>query len=187
MDQDIKSVTDILWVDVETTGLLEHSTDQILELSALITDKELEVLSVFPSYVVKADPRALENMNEWSQDNHTQTGLLKEVENSDNTLEDLDNAFMNFLESHGLYENIVIAGNSVSLDLKFIRHNLPKVSQMISHRIIDVSSFAEIIKRVSPNLYKHRPNKQSKHRATSDIRDSLEEMIYYQEIMFRSE
>lgn len=179
----VEKNTDIVWVDVETTGLLEHPSEQILELAAFITDKDLNILDKFPSHVVRAGDEALAVMNDWSQEKHVLTGLMEEVDKSSTTLSDLDDKFVNFLESNGLYGDIVLAGNGIAHDLKFIRHNLPRVSEMVSHKIIDVNSFGELIKRWKPNLYRNRPKKQSTHRAEKDIHDSLEEMIYYREIL----
>lgn len=173
----------IFWVDVETTGLLDSPVDQIIELAALITTHDLEILGRFPSYVVKPSDEALNNLSEWAQENYVYNGLLAEAAKSEYTLEDLDSDLEAFLDRHGMYDRVVTAGSCVNFDLKFIKHNLPKVAPKLHYRTIDVSSVAELMKRWGETLHKNRPKQRSKHRAEDDIQASLDELIYYKEVL----
>jgi oligoribonuclease len=48
-------------------------------------------------------------------------------------------------------------------------------------RVIDVSSFKEVIRRWYPRVYYASPDKHGGHRAMADILESIAELRYYRE------
>ena len=60
-------------------------------------------------------------------------------------------------------------------------------AQFMSYRTIDVSSLKELAKRWFPRVFFNTPEKHGGHRALADIRESIQELKYYREVLFVKE
>ncbi|KAM0793778.1 hypothetical protein ACM66B_001196 [Microbotryomycetes sp. NB124-2] len=186
----------ILWVDCEMTGLNaytpspDHDTstpfmsDRIIEIAAIVTDKDLNLLDDGVQYIVKTDKDVLDNMNEWCINQHGKTGLTAACLKSSTTMSQVDDLVSQYAQTHFKSgEKALLAGNSVHADKLFIRKDLPKLHSLLHYRILDVSTIKELVARWYPDV--KRPAKiDSDHRAMSDIKDSIAELKHYRSTVF---
>jgi oligoribonuclease len=173
----------LVWIDCEMTGLdLEH--DALIEVAALVTDFELNVLGEGVDLVVKPPPAALEQMNEVVRTMHTESGLL-DVLDQGCTLEEAEARVLDYVREH--IDNSArppLAGNTVATDRAFLARDMPKIDAFLHYRIVDVSSIKELVRRWYPRVYFAAPAKLGNHRALADIRESIEELRYYRAAVF---
>lgn len=163
----------MLWVDLEMTGL-DEKIDKILELAALITDYELNVLEEY-SAVVYQPQDVLDGMNDWCKKTHGATGLTAAVPQG-KPLEEVEKAVVALLNKHfQANERVVLAGNSVGNDKRFIDAYMPAFSKRLHYRLIDVSSFKEVFR----NKWGIKVEKPDGHRASGDIHESVKELRAY--------
>jgi oligoribonuclease len=163
----------MLWVDLEMTGLDER-TDRILEVAAVVTDYEFNVLEEYHRVVYQPE-EVLLGMNDWCKKTHGESGLTAAVPNG-TPLEKVDAELAAILEKHfGTREKIPLAGNSVGNDKRFIDAYMPKLAEKLHYRIIDVSSFKEIYRA----KYNIQFQKKNVHRAVDDIHESIAELKHY--------
>ncbi|MBM3381055.1 MAG: oligoribonuclease [Betaproteobacteria bacterium] len=163
----------LFWLDMEMTGL-EVETHRILETAAIITDWSLNPLTRF-STAVRQPEEELRKMDDWCVKTHTGSGLLKRVPEGMSEA-DLDTALVDLL--NGFYpadERVVLCGNSIGQDRKFIDKYLPKFATRLHYRMLDVSSF----KIVFENAFNQKFKKQNKHEALGDIEESIAEFSHY--------
>lgn len=173
----------LVWIDCEMTGL-SLRTDALIEVAALVTDFDLNVLGDGIDLIVKPPPEALEQMGDFVRAMHEKSGLLEELD-SGITLAEAEEQVLTFLKSqcdpHG---RPPLAGNSVATDRAFISRDMPDLEQFLHYRIVDVSSIKELSRRWFPRAYFQSPAKRGNHRALADIQESIEELRYYREAVF---
>jgi len=173
----------LVWIDCEMTGL-DLRADALIEVAALVTDFDLNVLGEGIDLIVKPPPEALEQMGDFVRTMHEKSGLLEELD-SGITLAQAEEQVLAYLKSqcdpHG---RPPLAGNSVATDRAFISRDMPDLEQFLHYRIVDVSSIKELSRRWFPRAYFQSPAKRGNHRALADIQESIEELRYYREAVF---
>ncbi|OGQ08986.1 MAG: hypothetical protein A3G32_09080 [Deltaproteobacteria bacterium RIFCSPLOWO2_12_FULL_40_28] len=163
----------LFWLDMEMTGLDENK-DHILELAVIITDLDFNILEEYQR-VVFQPPEVLEAMNEWCKKNHGKSGLTQAVP-SGTPLTQVENELLALTAKHfGSEKRVILCGNSIGNDQRFVLHYLPRFAQRLHYRMIDVTSFKEIFR----TKYKIKFTKQERHRALDDIKESIEELKTY--------
>lgn len=164
----------ILWIDLEMTGLDPHQ-DQILEVATIATDWEFQELGTFEA-VVHHSNQVLDNMNDWSKVQHKKSGLTKSVEQATDDSSAVEQKLIAWTRQNFDDESLVLlAGNSVHMDRRFIETHWQEFDQLLHYRMLDVSAW----KVVFEAKYKRRYTKPEAHRALEDIRGSIEELRYY--------
>jgi oligoribonuclease len=173
----------LIWIDCEMTGLALES-DVLVEIAVLVTDSELNLIGEGIDLVIKATPEQLAGMNEFVTQMHTSSGLITEIPNGI-TLQAAEDAILAYLESTGTAPGkSPLAGNSVSVDRNFIARDMPRLTEYLHYRTVDVSSIKELARRWFPKIYFAAPAKTGNHRALGDIQDSIEELKYYRTAIF---
>jgi oligoribonuclease len=168
-------------MDLEMTGL-DPSRHVIVEVATLITDDALEIVGEGPDLVIRATEEELNEMDEVVRKMHTESGLLDQIKESTITLEDAGKATLDFIRSHiADPSRVPLCGNSIGVDRRFLRHQLPEVESCLHYRSIDVSTVKELCKRWAPAIYGKAPKKVGSHRALDDIRESVAELKYYRD------
>ncbi len=170
----------LIWIDLEMTGL--ESEHVIIEIATVVTDSKLVKLSEGPSIAIHRTKPELENINEWSLEQHTSSGLLNRVEQSKIKIHEAESLTIAFLKKWVTPGMSPICGNSIGTDRRFIKKEMPRLDSFMHYRMIDVSTVKELVRRWYPNL--QIPEKNSSHLALNDIEDSIEELRWYKENVF---
>jgi oligoribonuclease len=173
----------LIWIDCEMTGL-SLEADVLVEIAVLVTDSDLNVIGEGIDLVIGATPEQLAAMNDFVTQMHTSSGLITEIPNGI-SVEAAEDAILAYLESTGTAPGkSPLAGNSVSVDRNFIARDMPRLTEYLHYRTVDVSSIKELARRWFPKIYFAAPAKTGNHRALGDIQDSIEELKYYRTAIF---
>ena len=173
----------MVWIDCEMTGL-SLSDDALIEVAALVTDSELNVLGEGVDIVIRPPDRALETMPDVVRQMHTASGLLDELAGG-TTLADAEELVLGYIREHVKEPGKApLCGNSVGTDRGFLLRDMPTLEEYLHYRIVDVSSVKELARRWYPRAYFNSPEKKGNHRALADIRESIAELRYYREAIF---
>jgi oligoribonuclease len=168
----------IVWVDCEMTGL-DLGADALVEVAAVVTDSELNVLGDGVDVVVAPPPAALEQMGDFVRTMHTTSGLLTELPHG-TTLADAEAQVLAYLREWVPEPGRApLAGNSIGTDKGFLDRDMPELMRHLHYRVIDVSSVKELARRWYPRVYFASPAKAGGHRALADILESIDELRYY--------
>ncbi|MGW0037227.1 oligoribonuclease [Gordonia sp. NPDC003376] len=174
----------LVWIDCEMTGLRLES-DKLIEIAALVTDGELNILGEGVDVVIHADDDALAGMPDVVQKMHANSGLTDEVRRSTVTLDEAQELVLEYLRRHIPSAGTVpLAGNSIATDRGFISRDMPELDAFLHYRMVDVSSIKELCRRWYPKIYFGQPEKGLAHRALADIRESIRELKYYRAAAF---
>ena len=165
------------------TGL-DLEADALIEVAALVTDFDLQVLGEGVDVVVKPPAAALEQMVPFVHDMHISSGLIEELD-AGVTLAEAQDTVLAYVKEHCADgSRPPLAGNTVATDRSFLARDMPELEQFLHYRIIDVSSIKELSRRWFPRAYYNAPAKGGNHRALADIRESIEELRYYRDTVF---
>ncbi len=173
----------VVWIDCEMTGL-DLRTDALVEVAALVTDFELNVLGDGVDVVIKPPDAAVAGMPDVVREMHTSSGLLDALA-AGITLEEAQQRVLDYIREHVPEAGRApLAGNTIATDRMFLARDLPELEGWLHYRMIDVSSIKELARRWYPRAYFAAPRKQGGHRALADIRESIEELRYYRATVF---
>lgn len=174
----------LVWIDCEMTGL-RLGTDKLIEIAALVTDSELNVLGEGVDIVIHADDDALAAMPDVVTKMHENSGLTDEVRKSTVTLAEAEQQVLAYIREHvPVAGTAPLAGNSIATDRGFIARDMPDLDTYLHYRMIDVSSIKELSRRWYPRIYFGQPEKGLAHRALADIKESIRELKYYRKTAF---
>ncbi|KAF0970553.1 Oligoribonuclease [Gordonia sp. YY1] len=173
-----------MWIDCEMTGLRLES-DKLIEIAALVTDGDLNILGDGVDVVIHADDEALASMPDVVTKMHADSGLTDEVRKSTVTLAEAEKMVLDYIRKHVTTPGAVpLAGNSIATDRGFIARDMPELDAYLHYRMVDVSSIKELCRRWYPRVYFGQPEKGLAHRALADIRESIRELRYYRAAAF---
>ncbi len=173
-----------MWIDCEMTGL-DLRSDRLIEIAALVTDADLNVLGEGIDVVIHTDDEALDGMVEVVARMHRSSGLTEEVRASTIDVATAEELVMDYIRSHvPQAKTAPLAGNSIGTDRGFITRDMPTLDDYLHYRMIDVSSIKELCRRWYPKIYYGQPEKGLAHRALADIQESIRELRYYRRIAF---
>ncbi len=173
-----------MWIDCEMTGL-DLGKDALIEVAALVTDPDLNVLGEGVDLVIHADDAALDAMPDVVRDMHAKSGLTDEVRRSTVTLAEAEEAVLSYVQQYVPNPRTApLCGNSIATDRNFLARDMPILDAHLHYRMIDVSSIKELCRRWYPRVYFGQPQKGLAHRALADIRESIKELEYYRRTVF---
>ncbi|MFD6091362.1 oligoribonuclease [Oerskovia sp. NPDC060338] len=173
----------IVWIDCEMTGL-DLGADALIEVAAVVTDSELNVLGDGIDVLIAPPAEALEQMGDFVREMHTTSGLLEELPGG-TTMADAQARVLEYIRTWVPEPGKApLAGNSVGTDKTFLERDMPELVGHLHYRIVDVSSIKELARRWYPRVYFASPAKTGGHRALGDILDSIDELRYYREALF---
>jgi oligoribonuclease len=174
----------LVWIDCEMTGL-DLGKDALIEIAALVTDANLNVLGDGVDVVIHADDAALDGMPDVVRQMHAKSGLTEEVRRSTVTLAEAEQQVLDYIRSQVPEPGTVpLAGNSIATDRGFIARDMPALDGYLHYRMVDVSSIKELCRRWYPRIYYAQPGKGLAHRALADIKESILELEYYRRTAF---
>jgi oligoribonuclease len=173
----------MVWIDCEMTGLDLHN-DALVEVAALVTDSELNVLGEGVDVVIRPPAEALAGMPDVVREMHTASGLLEELKDGV-TLAEAEAAVLDYIRSEVSEPGKApLCGNTVGTDRGFLARDMAELEGYLHYRIVDVSSIKELARRWYPKAFYNSPKKAGGHRALADIRESIAELRYYREAVF---
>jgi oligoribonuclease len=176
-----------VWIDCEMTGL-RLGSDKLIEVAALVTDSELNILGEGVDIVIHADDAALADMPDVVQEMHAKSGLTEEVRASTVTMEEAQRLVLDYIREHIPTPGTApLCGNSIATDRGFLARDMPELDEYLHYRMIDVSSIKELCRRWYPRIYFGQPEKGLAHRALADIKESIRELQYYRRTAFVAE
>ncbi|WP_067828613.1 oligoribonuclease [Nocardia inohanensis] len=174
----------VVWMDCEMTGLRLDS-DKLIEVAALVTDSDLNILGEGVDIVIHADDAALASMPPVVTEMHARSGLTEEVRRSTVTMAEAEQQILDYIKQYvPTPRTVPLAGNSISTDRGFIARDMPALDAHLHYRMIDVSSIKELARRWYPRIYFGQPEKGLAHRALADIKESIRELEYYRRTAF---
>ena len=166
------------------TGL-DLGKDKLIEVAALVTDPDLNVLGEGVDLVIHADDAALDAMPDVVRDMHAKSGLTEEVRASTVTMAEAEEPVLRTSSSSCRTPRTApLCGNSIATDRGFLARDMPALDAHLHYRMIDVSSIKELCRRWYPRVYFGQPPKGLAHRALADIRESIRELEYYRRTVF---
>ncbi|AGL14817.1 oligoribonuclease [Actinoplanes sp. N902-109] len=166
------------------TGL-DLGKDALIEVAALVTDPDLNVLGDGVDLVIHADDAALDAMPEVVREMHAKSGLTDEVRRSTVTMAEAEEAVLSYVRQYVPNpRSAPLCGNSIATDRGFLARDMPALDGFLHYRMIDVSSIKELARRWYPRVYFGQPQKGLAHRALADIRESIRELEYYRRTIF---
>jgi oligoribonuclease len=172
-----------VWIDCEMTGL-DLTADALIEVAALVTDFDLNVLGEGVDIVIKPPGEAIAQMDPYVRTMHERSGLPEELDGGV-TLAEAEAQVLAYVREHCAEgSRPPLAGNTVATDRSFLIRDMPTLEGFLHYRIVDVSSIKELSRRWFPRAYFHAPAKRGNHRALADIQESIEELRYYREAVF---
>jgi oligoribonuclease len=173
----------LVWIDCEMTGL-DLRADALIEVAALVTDFDLNVVGDGIDVVVKPPPEALDQMDDFVRAMHTSSGLLEELPDGV-PLDEAEQQVLGYVKAHCADgSRPPLAGNTVATDRAFLARDMAELEAFLHYRIVDVSSIKELARRWYPRAYFSAPSKSGNHRALADIQESIEELRYYRAAVF---
>jgi len=173
----MKNSQNLIWIDLEMTGL-SPERDRIIEIATVVTDAHLNILAEGPVFAIHQDEEMIAGMDEWNTRQHNQSGLVKRVNESKVTEADAEKATIEFLQTYVDKGKSPMCGNSICQDRRFLCNYMPELAAFFHYRNLDVSTLKELAVRWRPQLLSGI-TKQSKHLALDDIKDSINELLYY--------
>ncbi len=172
----------LVWLDLEMTGL-DVEKDVVIEIAALITDYDLNIIAEKPPIVIYQPEDKLNNMDDWNLKHHTESGLLADVRTSVISVENAEKRILEFITPYVPAQTSPLCGNSVYNDRMFMKRYMKALDNYLHYRLIDVSTLKELYKRWKPDAPVFE--KKKTHRALDDIKESIEELKFYQKNFFR--
>lgn len=169
------------------TGLdLTH--DALIEVAAIVTDAELVPLDDGVDVIIHVDDDVLQSMLPVVRDMHASSGLTEAVRASTITLGDAERQIVDYVRGHvPEAKTAPLCGNSIATDRGFLARDMPALDGYLHYRMIDVSSIKELARRWYPKVYFAQPQKGLAHRALADVRESIQELIFYRRTLFVAE
>lgn len=174
----------LIWMDLEMTGL-DPERERIIEAAVLITDGNLEIIAEGPDLIIHQPEPLLAAMDEWNREHHGASGLVDKVRASTLGEAEAEAMLLEFIQAHCEPCKTPLAGNSVHQDRRFLRRYMPRFDAYLHYRIVDVSTIKELARRWYPEVAAAAPRKHQTHRALDDIRESVAELRYYRDTVFR--
>ena len=174
----------LIWLDLEMTGLGDEHV--ILEVAIIITNEKLNIVDKFPNsqlgLAINISEDELSKIEPWSLNQHTKSGLLERSKKSECTIEKAQELVLEFISKKIKPNKGILCGNSIWVDRKFLKKEMPELEKYLFYRMIDVSSIKELVQRWYPDA--KFPEKSKTHLAMEDISESIDELIWLREHFF---
>jgi oligoribonuclease len=161
------------------TGL-DTNNDTIIEIATIVTDKNLNELAEGPDIVIAQTLSTMSAMDAWNTRHHGGSGLTKRVLKSDVTAVMAESQTIDFLSKWVTAGASPMCGNSICQDRRFLAREMPQLEHYFHYRNLDVSTLKILAQQWAPTVAAGF-NKESDHRAMSDIRDSIAELVWYRD------
>jgi oligoribonuclease len=172
-----KSENNLIWVDMEMTGLLPD-TDRIIEVAIVITDPDLTIRVEGPVFAIHQSDATLDGMDNWNKGTHGRSGLIERVKASTVDEAHAESELIAWMAQYVPKGKSPMCGNTICQDRRFMARTMPKLEEFFHYRNLDVSTLKELAKRWKPSVLEGL-KKAQKHTALADINESIDELVHY--------
>ena len=173
----------LIWLDLEMSGL-DPDSERIIEIATVVTNADLDEIKEGPNLVIRQPQEYIDGMDEWNINQHTNSGLIACLKVTKISETDAESQTLEFLRKHAKEGKSPLCGNSISHDRRFLVRYMPELAAFFHYRNIDVSSIKELVKRWNPELA-DGIEKDGNHRALNDGYESIKELKFYKENLFK--
>ncbi|GAP33832.1 3'-to-5' oligoribonuclease orn [Piscinibacter sakaiensis] len=173
------SDSNLIWIDLEMTGLLPDS-DRIIEVAVVVTDAQVSTRVEGPVFAIHQGDAVLDGMDAWNKGTHGRSGLIDRVRASTVDEAQAEAAVIDFLRRHVPPGKSPMCGNSICQDRRFLARTMPALEAYFHYRNLDVSTLKELARRWKPGILAGFRKAQA-HTALADIHESIDELLYYRE------
>ncbi|MES2415799.1 MAG: oligoribonuclease [Pseudomonadota bacterium] len=174
-----KSDQNLVWIDCEMTGL-DPEKERLIEIAVIVTGPQLTPRIEGPVLAIHQSDELLDAMDAWNKGTHGRSGLIDKVKASTVSEADAEAQILSFLAQYLPKGTSPLCGNTISQDRRFLVRYMPKLEAFLHYRNIDVSTFKELAKRWSPEVYSAFKKRQS-HTALADVHESIDELEHYRQ------
>jgi len=176
--------SNLIWIDLEMTGL-STTSDTIIEIATVVTDKHLNELAVGPVIAITQSAETMQAMDAWNTRQHGNSGLTARVLASASSEIDAERLTLEFLREWVDEGASPMCGNSICQDRRFMAREMPTLERFFHYRNLDVSTLKILASLWAPQIAAGF-SKESEHLALADIRDSINELRWYRENLMSS-
>ncbi len=164
----------LLWVDLEMTGLYPEE-DRILEVAAIATDFKFKKVAEYTAVVKVPETLMKKRMvgEFWEKNVESRDALMAQNAGGKDTSE-VEKELLKFVKKT-FGKEVILAGNSIHQDRKFIDKEWPELSKLLHYRMLDVSAWKVYFEGALGKKFV----KREAHRALDDINGSIEELKWY--------
>lgn len=173
----------LIWIDMEMTGL-QPEVNRVLEVAAIITDKNLNILHEGPVVAIHQPKAVLDGMDAWNTETHTKSGLVSRCLESTVDEEKCAQIFTEVFSRYVPEGKSPMCGNTIGQDRRFMARWIPGMERYFHYRSIDVSTIKELCRRWAPEKV-WVGTCVNKHQALADIAESIHELSWYRQEVFR--
>jgi oligoribonuclease len=173
----------LVWMDLEMTGL-DPERETILEIATLMTNADLDIVAEGPCLVIHQPKSVLDAMDDWNREHHGASGLIERSLRSTTEMAGAEVQTLDFIRSYCAERTSPLCGNSIHQDRRFLARHMPALEAYLHYRNVDVSTIKELVRRWYPDG-PNPPAKKHAHLALDDIRESIEELLFYRRNYFR--
>lgn len=181
----MKSDKNLIWIDLEMTGL-DPKRHRIIEIATVVTDSQLNLVAEGPVIAIQTEQACLDLMDEWCTTHHGNSGLTQRVQHSAVTMEEAEGLTLEFLKQYVPKGVSPMCGNTICQDRRFMVEQMPLLEAFFHYRNLDVSTLKELARRWSPAVYQSH-QKKGAHLALADILESIDELKHYRKHLFKDE
>ena len=169
--------TNLLWVDMEMTGL-NPDGDRIIEVALVVTDAQVTTRVEGPVLVVHQSEAVMDAMDSWNKGTHGRSGLIAKVAASDLDEVAAEQQLLAFAARYVPAGKSPMCGNSICQDRRFMARWMPQLEAFFHYRNLDVSTLKELARRWRPDVCAAFKKRQE-HTALADIHESIDELLHY--------
>ena len=173
------SENNLVWIDLEMTGLLPDS-DRIIEIAVVVTDPQVAVRVEGPVFAVHQSDAVLDGMDNWNRGTHGKSGLTARVRASAIDEAAAEMQVIAFLKQYVPEGKSPMCGNSICQDRRFLARHMPRLEAYFHYRNVDVSTLKELARRWKPAVLDGFKKAQA-HTALADIHESIDELLHYRQ------
>jgi oligoribonuclease len=169
----------LIWIDLEMTGLLPDS-DRIIEIAVVVTDPQLSLRVEGPVFAIHQTDTVLNGMDAWNKGTHGRSGLTERVRSSTVDEASAEAQVIAFLQQYVPRGKSPMCGNTICQDRRFLARTMPTLEAFFHYRNLDVSTLKELAKRWKPAVLEGFKKAQA-HTALADIHESIDELLHYRQ------
>ncbi len=180
--------TFFLFCDLEMTKNEDPITNKILEIAIILSSPHFHIYGTYHA-VIHHPPPVYDLLSDWCKEQHTASGLMKEVNESKKTIEMAEKEVLEFLKEHlpPSHFRILLVGTGISHDQRFLAVHMPRLHAKLEHQPMEIATIIELSRYWHTSIHRNQPRRiQPQHRAMADIQSSYQLLYYYRHVLWQA-